>query len=110
VRSALALAERVGRPVVVSSSLDSSVGLAASLALAASLPRLDHACGLGTGRLLAADLAARTLVPEDGRLSVSRPEPDPRLLAEAAARVDADRAAWWLARLERCLHLIGDDA
>ena len=101
VRRCLALAERVGRPVVVSGSLDSSVGLAAGLALAAALPDLRHACGLGTGRLLAADLVPRTLLPEDGRLSVVRPDPDLSLLAAAADRVGADRRTWWLDRLER---------
>ncbi|MGE0817069.1 MAG: o-succinylbenzoate synthase [Candidatus Nanopelagicales bacterium] len=101
VRRSLALAERVGRPVVVSGSLDSSVGLAAGLALAASLPDLRHACGLGTGRLLAADLVPRTLLPEDGRLSVVRPDPDLALLSAAADRMGADRRTWWLERLER---------
>lgn len=101
VRRSLALAERVGRPVVVSGSLDSSVGLAAGLALAASLPDLRHACGLGTGRLLAADLVPRTLLPEDGRLSVVRPDPDLALLSAAADRMGVERRTWWLERLER---------
>ena len=106
VRRCLALAERVGRPVVVSGSLDSSVGLAAGLALAASLPDLQHACGLGTGRLLAADLVPRTLLPEDGRLSVVRPHPDPVLLAAAASRLPADRRTWWLDRLARSIDVL----
>ena len=50
----------------MSGSLDSSVGLAAGIALAAALPDLQYACGLGTGRLLAADLVAATVLPEDG--------------------------------------------
>ena len=106
VRPALAVAELVGLPAVVSSSLDSSVGLASGLALAAALPSLEHACGLGTGRLLAADTAARTLVPEDGRLSVVRPLPDDAALAAAAARLDDDRRQWWLDRLARCADLL----
>jgi len=111
VRRCLALAERVGRPVVVSGSLDSSVGLAAGIALAASLPDLQHACGLGTGRLLAADLVPRTLLPEDGRLSVVRPDPDLDLLAAAADRMGADRRTWWLDRLGRSLAVLdGGDA
>jgi O-succinylbenzoate synthase len=91
---------------VVSGSLDSSVGLAAGLALAGALPDLRHACGLGTGRLLAADLVARTLLPEDGRLSVVRPDPDLDLLAAAAARLPADRRTWWLDRLARSLDVL----
>lgn len=111
VRRCLDLAERVGRPVVVSGSLDSSVGLAAGLALAAALPDLQHACGLGTGRLLAADLVPRTLLPEDGRLSVVRPDPDLDLLAAAADRMGADRRTWWLDRLGRSLAVLdGGDA
>jgi O-succinylbenzoate synthase len=105
---ALDLAARIGRPVTVSGSLDSSVGLAAGLALACALPELAHACGLGTGRLLAADLVARTLLPEGGRLSVVRPMPDLDLLATAAARLGDERARWWSDRLERCLTLIDD--
>lgn len=103
---ALDLARRLGLPAVVSGSLDSSVGLAAGIALAAALPRLDHACGLGTGRLLGADLTTSTLLPVDGRLSVVRPDPDPAALAAAAARVDDARRDWWLDRLERCTHLL----
>ena len=106
VRPALVVAGLLGLPAVVSSSLDSSVGLASGLALAASLPQLDHACGLGTGRLLAADTVARTLVPEDGRLSVVRPLPDEAALATAAARIDDDRRRWWLDRLARCADLL----
>ena len=77
VRHALDLAARIGRPVTVSGSLDSSVGLAAGLALAGALPDLGHACGLGTGRLLAADLAARALLPEDGGTRSCAPTPTP---------------------------------
>ena len=73
VRPALAVADTYGVPCVVSSALDTSVGLAAGLALAASLPELPYACGLGSGRLLAADVCSDRLLPEDGRLRVRRP-------------------------------------
>lgn len=106
VRRALALAARLGRPVTVSGSLDSSVGLAAGLALAGALPQLGLACGLGTGRLLAADLTARTLLPEDGRLSVVRLAPEPDRLVSAAALLSDDRRGWWAARLDRCLAVL----
>lgn len=69
VRACLELAERAARPVVVSSAMESSVGLAAGLALALALPEQTHAHGLGTGALLAADTVARPLIPRDGRLS-----------------------------------------
>jgi O-succinylbenzoate synthase len=105
VRRSLELARRIGLPVTVSGALDSSVGLAAGLALAGALDDEPLACGFGTGRLLAADLTAETSLPEDGRLSVVRtsPVPDAARLAAAAARLPAERAAWWHARLDRAL-------
>jgi O-succinylbenzoate synthase len=68
VRACLEIAERAGLPVVVSSALESSVGLAAGIALARALPELPYACGLGTGLLLATDTVTKTLVPRDGVL------------------------------------------
>ncbi|MBO9570320.1 MAG: o-succinylbenzoate synthase, partial [Cellulomonas iranensis] len=74
VRACLRLAEQLDLPVVVSSALESSVGLAAGLALAAALPELPHACGLATAALLAADLVEDPLLPRDGTIAVRRPE------------------------------------
>ncbi|MGC4176085.1 o-succinylbenzoate synthase [Demequina sp.] len=68
VKACLEIAERAGLPVVVSSALESSVGLAAGIALARALPELPYACGLGTGLLLATDTVTETLVPVDGVL------------------------------------------
>jgi O-succinylbenzoate synthase len=81
VRNALRVVEAAGVPAIVSSLYETSVGLAAGLALAAALPDLPFACGLGTAPLLAGDVVADPLVPEDGVLSVRRPEPDPTLVA-----------------------------
>ena len=80
VRPALDIAEAAGVPAIVSSMLETSVGLAAGLALAAALPELPHACGLATAELLAGDVVADPLVPVDGWLAVRRPVPDPALL------------------------------
>src|SRR6478735_3645302 len=66
VRACLEIAERSGLPVVVSSAMESSVGLAAGLALARALPDLPYASGLGTSLLLATDTVAEPLVPVDG--------------------------------------------
>ena len=60
--------EACGLPCVVSSALQTSVGLAAEVALAGALPELQFACGLGTGALLAADVVAEPLRPTDGWL------------------------------------------
>lgn len=69
VRACLEIAERAGLPVVVSSAMESSVGLAAGIALARALPELPYACGLGTGLLLATDTVTESLVPVNGVLS-----------------------------------------
>src|SRR5699024_11574006 len=68
VQRCLELAEQAGLPVVVSSALESSVGLGAGLALAAALPELRHACGLGTATLLTGDLVAPPLHADGGML------------------------------------------
>jgi O-succinylbenzoate synthase len=83
VATCLILAEQLGLPVVVSSALETSVGLAAGVALAAALPELPYACGLGSGLLLAQDVVADRLVPVDGELDVRRAVPDLALLASA---------------------------
>ena len=88
VRAALEVAQRCGLPVVVSSALETSVGLAAGIALAAALPELPYACGLATTSLLAADVVRDPFVPVDGVLAVRRPEPDDDLLATAEAPPD----------------------
>ncbi|HEV3495332.1 MAG TPA: O-succinylbenzoate synthase, partial [Actinomycetes bacterium] len=72
-------------PTIVSSMYETSVGLAAGLALAASLDELPYACGLGTARLLPADVVADPLLPEDGWLAVRRPVPDAALVARYGA-------------------------
>ena len=100
IRRALDIVGRAGLPVVVSSALETSVGLAMGAQLAASVPDLDYDCGLGTASLLAADVTRDPLVPRDGAIDVRRVDPDPALLDRHAA--DAERTAWWLARLERC--------
>lgn len=97
VRACLRIAAEAGLPVVVSSALESSVGLAAGLALAAALPELPYACGLATAQLLTADLVDEPLLPRAGAIDVRRPDPSPELLAEHAA--DAELTARWHARL-----------
>ncbi len=98
VRACLRIAERIGLPVVVSSALESSVGLAAGLALAAALPDLPYACGLGTATLLARDLTDHPLLPTGGVLTVRPVVVDPEPLRRARADpVARDR---WARRLQ----------
>jgi o-succinylbenzoate synthase len=95
VRAALRVAEAHGLPCVVSSALESSVGIAAGVALAAALPELPFACGLATVALFTEDVSTSPLLPVDGVLQVRRPEPD-RIDAVAA---DPETSARWGARL-----------
>jgi len=104
VSAALAIAQQAALPVVVSSALETSIGLAMGLHLAACLPELPYASGLGTAALLAADVVKAPLMPIDGKLPVTRPEADPELLETHAA--SAERTEWWLERLERCWALL----
>ena len=97
VRACLRIAEDIGLPVVVSSALESSVGIAAGVALAAALPELPYACGLATVQLLTDDVVLRPLLPEDGALPVVRPEPDPAALERL--RAPAGRRDAWTARV-----------
>ncbi len=99
VRACLELAEQVGLPVVVSSALESSVGIAAGVALAAALRELPYACGLATVNLFAADVVDHPLVPVDGALPVTRPVP--ALAALAATPPDPDTERRWRERLDR---------
>ena len=106
VRRAAAVVAESGLPAVVSSAIDSSVGLGMGAQLAAVLPDLPYDCGLGTAALLAADVTEEPLLPVDGWLEVRRAVPSPRLLEEFAA--DADRADWWRGRLRRCFALLSE--
>ncbi|TDP43207.1 o-succinylbenzoate synthase [Nocardia ignorata] len=109
VRRALAVAEAAELPTVVSSALETSVGLAAQIALAGTLPDLEFACGLGTLALFEGDLVADSLRPVDGWLTVptSAPEPDP-VAMDRYRHPDAERVRWWLRRYERVRALLED--
>nr|WP_157647853.1 o-succinylbenzoate synthase [Actinomycetospora chiangmaiensis] len=108
VAASLRIAEAIGLPCVVSSAVESSVGLAAGLALAGALPELPHACGLGTTSLLARDTVAASLVPEGGALPVPPAAPAPGVGNLAGNAMSPDRATWWLDRVRRVLLLVED--
>jgi o-succinylbenzoate synthase len=92
IRSALAVAEACGLPVVVSSAVETSVGLAAGVALAAALPSLDYACGLATMSLLAGDVTSAPLAAVNGELPVRAAIADPDRLDRWAADPEPWRA------------------
>ncbi|MGI9123702.1 MAG: o-succinylbenzoate synthase, partial [Mycobacterium sp.] len=98
----LAIAAQIEVPVVISSALDSAVGIAAGLSAAGALPRLEHACGLGTGGLFIEDVAE--LPVTDGHLPVGAVVPDPARLAGLAA--PPERRDWWISRIRDCHPLL----
>ena len=106
VRAALDVARECGLPAVVSSALDTSVGIRAGLALAAALPELPFACGLGTVELMAGDVTADSLVPIAGSIALRDLMIEPDLLDRWQA--SADRERWWRDRVTRCLSLHHD--
>jgi o-succinylbenzoate synthase len=103
VAACLRIAEQIGLPVVVSSALESSIGIAAGLALAAALPELPYACGLATLALLDGDVTSAPFAVVDGSLAVRRPEPD--VISDVLA--DSDTAQRWTDRLAAVRALAG---
>jgi len=96
-RRVLDLAARIPIPVVISSALDSAVGMSAGVAAAAALPVAPAACGLGTGGLFVTDVA-EPFVPDGGMVAPRRVEVD----IASVPLASAERRRWWLDRLRRC--------
>lgn len=113
VRRALEVAESTGLPCVVSSALETSVGLAAQVALAAALPELPFACGLGTVSLFREDVVrdGESLRPQKGFIRVpgAAPVPDHNAMI-SVGMTDPVRSAWWQARLGRAIDGLTDPA
>ena len=99
IKRAHALAEHHNLPVVVSSALESAVGINYGLTLAASFEEMNFDCGLGTGSLLAADVAHLPIV--DGKIKISEFEPQLDGLDVAS-----DRFEWWKNRIMRTAELL----
>ncbi len=106
VRRALQVAEACGLPVVVSSAIDTSVGIAAGVAMAAALPELPYACGLATMQMLTDDVTDEPLLPTDGALPVRTPAVSPVALQRVAA--GPGRTRWWTDRLAAVAALLPD--
>jgi o-succinylbenzoate synthase len=99
VRRLLDIAAQIDIPIVVSSALDSAVGIGRGLLAAAALPELRHACGLGTGVLFIDDVA-EPVAPVDGYLPLAPATPDPARLEALAA--PPERREWWIRRIKAC--------
>jgi O-succinylbenzoate synthase len=99
IESARRIIDEIGLPTVISSALDTGIGISHGLALAGSLPDLDYACGLGTTALLIGDIADPSPRPIKGEIEVKRLTPTPELLRKFAA--SPERTIWWENRVER---------
>jgi len=99
VKKAHAIAEHHNLPVVVSSALESAVGINYGLILAASFENMNFDCGLGTGSLLANDVAQLPIV--DGKIEISDVNP-----VLDGLDVSADRFEWWKNRIMRTAELL----
>ncbi|MGN7799895.1 o-succinylbenzoate synthase [Leifsonia sp. 22587] len=108
IHSALRIVEEAGLPAVVSSAIDTSVGIAMGAHLAAALPELEFDCGLGTVAMFVDDVSDDPLTPRDGVIPVVRPSVSSRRLD--ALRADDDRTAWWLDRVRRCHRILERNA
>ena len=93
------LAEHHKLPVVVSSALESAVGINYGLQLAASFPEMNFDCGLGTGSLLGADVASLPIV--NGEIEITEVEPDFN-----GYEVAPDRYEWWKNRVMKTAELL----
>ena len=103
VSALLDIAAQIDIPVVVSSAIDSAVGIGRGLTAAAALPELRHACGLGTGGLFVEDVAD-VVLPVDGFLPVAPVMPDPVRLQALGA--PPQRRQWWIDRVKACYPLL----
>lgn len=103
IRAMLGMARQIDIPVVVSSALDSAVGIGAGLVAAGCLPGLPFACGLGTGGLFDEDVA-EPVTPVNGYLPATTVSPDPARLSALAA--PPERRQWWIERVRACFPLL----
>jgi O-succinylbenzoate synthase len=104
INRALEIAREADLPVVISSAIDSSVGLSMGAYLAAAIPDLQFDCGLATSALLAGDVTRNPIAAKDGYIDVRRVEVE-KLNLETF-KTEEHREDWWLERLERVFKLL----
>ena len=96
INAAINLIKQISLPVVISSALDSSVGISHGLALACAIPNLYGACGLATVALLEGDVTSDSLIASNGVINNRRVTPD-RI---SEFKVDIQRHKWWQDRAD----------
>lgn len=100
INNALKISREAGLPVVVSSALETSVGISMGAYLAAAL-NSEYASGLATAALLTEDVTDTPLIPTNGEIPVTRITPNKNALTKLQAPENI--TIWWMERLERCL-------
>ena len=98
--SSIQIAKQIGLPVVMSSALETGIGLSHGLALAGSIGT-ELACGLGTANLLESDIVNEELEIVDGKIAIGRRTPNANLVAKY--RATEERRSWWTARINRVI-------
>lgn len=101
IAKSLEIASHHNLPVVVSSALESAIGISHGLQLAAALPELNYASGLATGKLFLKDIAKHEI--KDGQVRVNTPKIEPEQIRELQA--PKERIEWWRNRIERVWEL-----
>ena len=102
INNALRIAKEAGLPVVVSSALETSVGISMGVHLAALLDS-DYASGLATAALLTEDVTDSPLIPNNGEIPIGRVEVNEQKLQRLTA--SETRVAWWSDRLQQVLKI-----
>lgn len=104
IKNALRIYKEAGLEVVVSSALESSIGMQSGLHLAGAIDELNYSCGLGTASLFTADVTENPLIVKNGQLEIREVIPSEELILKLSA--SEDRKEFWLNRLNRCLELL----
>jgi O-succinylbenzoate synthase len=104
IERSLAIAQHHGLPTVVSSALESAVGISYGLELAAALPELNYDCGLATGSLISDDVAQLPIV--DGAISMDSSRLGDLDIKLESFAVAPDRYEWWKNRAMRCAEVL----